>query len=373
MIATLLIIIGVVALIVLASLPFAHKWWTGRPGYQPRGSTYRPTQTRPDDPASPADPTPQPPTGKPVSKFRTGLAKARSGIGQGLAAIGRRKVDEQTWSQLTDTLILADVGVNTATQVVDQLRATAADQHITEGADLLAALANQMRAALHSHNRSRSLSTQATADTTPVWLFVGVNGVGKTTSIGKLGHQLHEQGSKAVFAAADTFRAAATEQLGTWAQRCDGYLVSGSVGADPGSVIHDAISAASARGYDIVLADTAGRLQNKSNLMAELAKIRRVADKPPGCVTEVLLVLDATTGQNGLSQAQSFAEAAEVTGVVLTKLDGSAKGGIVFAIETQFDLPVKLVGVGEGAEDLVEFDPDAFVDELLADAQLPAG
>ena len=407
---TLLIILFVAATVALAVIPFVHKWWTNRPGYQPRRQLYRPPSGQPPSPAASATapdgdpasaPGATPPDGdpasapgatapKPANKFRSGLAKARSGIGHGLSAIGRRKVDEDTWNQLTDALILADVGVTTATETVNQLRAEAASAGITQGADLLAALASQMRSALHSHDRSlRTEPTSAAAQPepttsdpaepasddqpeptspTPVWLFVGVNGVGKTTSIGKVGHRFHQDGRKVVFAAADTFRAAATEQLGAWAERSDGYLVSGSVGADPGSVIHDAVNAASARGYDIVLADTAGRLQNKTNLMSELAKIRRVADKPPGCVTEVLLVIDATTGQNGLSQAQSFTEAAEVTGVVLTKLDGSAKGGIVFAIEAQFGLPVKLVGLGEDASDLVEFDPDAFVDELLADA-----
>ena len=167
-------------------------------------------------------------------------------------------------------------------------------------------------------------------------------------------------------AAADTFRAAATEQLGTWATRCGAELISGSPGADPSSVVHDAVAAAAARGADIVLADTAGRLQNRKNLMDELAKVRRVADRDPGAVTETLLVIDATTGQNGLSQARAFAESTDVTGVVLTKLDGSAKGGIVFAIEAELGLPVKLVGLGEGAADLVDFDPDDYVEALLA-------
>ncbi len=433
---TLLIILLVVALVALASLPFVHKWWTSRPGYQPRAKP----PTKPITP-KPITPTTQPPSAdispdtapdtasdaaldesadvlvddsaqvqpeasrsepdaelaeadaglaltdtdltKPTGKFRSGLAKARSGMGRSLGAISRRSVDEDTWNQLTDALILSDVGVNTATELVDQLRVTAADQRITQGTDLIHALGQQMRSTLQSHDRSLRLtpgSSSTSADSsnladgsprTPVWLFVGVNGVGKTTSIGKVGHRLHQDGQRAVFAAADTFRAAATEQLNTWADRCDGYLVSGSVGADPGSVIHDSVTTAAARNYDIVLADTAGRLQNKSNLMTELAKIRRVADKSPGCVTEVLLVIDATTGQNGLSQAESFTQAAEVTGVILTKLDGSAKGGIVFAIESQFGLPVKLVGLGETAEDLVEFDPDKFVDELLGDVALP--
>ncbi len=371
---TLLIILFVVALTILASLPFVHKWWTSRPSYQHRAKPsirppIRPPIKPPVKPITRPTQEPSADPAKPVGRFRSGLAKARSGIGRSLSTISGRGVDEDTWNQLTDALILSDVGINTATELVDQLRTTAADQRITQGTDLITALGQQMRATLQNHDRSLRLTLDSpTAPCTPVWLFVGVNGVGKTTSIGKVGHRLQQDGKRAVFAAADTFRAAATEQLSTWANRCDGYLVSGSVGADPGSVIHDSVTAAASRNYDIVLADTAGRLQNKSNLMAELAKIRRVADKAPGCVTEVLLVIDATTGQNGLSQAESFTQAAAVTGVILTKLDGSAKGGIVFAIESQLGLPVKLIGLGETVEDLVEFDSDKFVDELLGDA-----
>jgi fused signal recognition particle receptor len=199
-----------------------------------------------------------------------------------------------------------------------------------------------------------------------VWLFVGVNGVGKTTTIGKLGAQQAADGRRVVMAAGDTFRAAAAEQLETWADRAGAELVRGSEGGDPSSVIFDAVQRAAARGNDLVLADTAGRLHTKQNLMEELRKVRRVAGREPGRVTEVLLVIDATTGQNGLAQAREFAEATEVTGVVLTKLDGSAKGGIVFAIQTELGIPVKLVGVGEQLGDLIPFDPDEFVDALFA-------
>jgi fused signal recognition particle receptor len=198
-----------------------------------------------------------------------------------------------------------------------------------------------------------------------VWLFVGVNGVGKTTTIGKVGAQQIGAGRTVLMAAGDTFRAAAAEQLGTWAERSGAELVRGAEGGDPSSVIFDGVQRASARGIDLVLADTAGRLQNKTNLMEELRKVRRVAGKEPGRVTEVLLVIDATTGQNGLSQAREFGDATEVTGVVLTKLDGSAKGGIVFAIETELGIPVKLVGLGETIGDLVPFDPDEFVSALF--------
>jgi fused signal recognition particle receptor len=199
-----------------------------------------------------------------------------------------------------------------------------------------------------------------------VWLFVGVNGVGKTTTIGKVGFEQTHEGRSVVMAAGDTFRAAAAEQLHTWAERAGADFVRGNEGGDPGAVIYDAVQRASARHYDLVLADTAGRLHTKTNLMEELRKVRRVADRDPGRVTEVLLVIDATTGQNGLTQAREFADATEVTGVVLTKLDGSAKGGIVFAIDTGMGLPVKLVGLGEGVGDLVPFDPEDFVEALFA-------
>jgi fused signal recognition particle receptor len=195
--------------------------------------------------------------------------------------------------------------------------------------------------------------------------MVGVNGAGKTTSLGKIAAQQVAAGRRVVMAAGDTFRAAAGEQLATWAERSGAEIVRGAEGGDPSSVIFDAVQSAGARGADLVLADTAGRLQSNTNLMEELRKVRRVAEKGTGRVTEVLLVIDATTGQNGLVQARQFAEATQVTGVVLTKLDGSAKGGIVFAIETELSIPVKLVGLGETIGDLVAFDPEEFVDALF--------
>jgi fused signal recognition particle receptor len=198
-----------------------------------------------------------------------------------------------------------------------------------------------------------------------VWLFVGVNGVGKTTTVGKVASRFAGSGERVLLAAGDTFRAAAGEQLAMWAARADADIVQGAEGSDPSSVVFDAVQRAEAKGHTLVLADTAGRLHNKVNLVEELKKIRRVAGRPPGRVTEVLLVLDATTGQNGLAQAKVFTEAVEVTGVVLTKLDGTAKGGIVVAIQRELGLPVKLVGLGEGIADLVDFDPVAFVDALF--------
>ena len=212
----------------------------------------------------------------------------------------------------------------------------------------------------------RTLHYEVADDGSPnVWLFVGVNGVGKTTTIGKVANQQKAEGRSVLLAAGDTFRAAAAEQLGTWAERAGVELVRGNEGGDPSAVVFDAVEAATARKVDLVLADTAGRLHTKTNLMEELRKVRRVAEKGAGRVTEVLLVIDATTGQNGLAQAREFGDVSQVTGVVLTKLDGSAKGGIVFAVETELGIPVKLVGLGETIDDLVPFDPDEFVDALF--------
>ena len=211
------------------------------------------------------------------------------------------------------------------------------------------------------------LSTKVDADRVAVWLFVGVNGVGKTTTIGKLAARQVAEGTTVLLAAADTFRAAAADQLEVWADRVGCDLVRADEGADPGSVVHDALHRAASRGVGLVLADTAGRLHNKANLLEELKKIRRVADREPGQVTEVLLVLDATTGQNAISQAREFSQAVGVTGIVLTKLDGTARGGVVLAVQRELGLPVRLVGVGEHLGDLVVFDPEAFVGALLGD------
>ena len=230
-----------------------------------------------------------------------------------------------------------------------------------DGKQVLGLLKERMHAELEGKDRSLRIDEGKTN----VWLVVGVNGVGKTTTIGKLGKRLIDEGNRPLMAAGDTFRAAAAEQLTMWAERSGAEIVRGNEGGDPSSVVFDGVAAAAARDCNIVLADTAGRLHNKSNLMDELSKVRRVAAKEPGHVSEVLLVLDATTGQNGMSQAKVFTEAVDVTGVVLTKLDGSAKGGIVFSIESELGIPVKLVGLGEGVNDLVDFDPAEFVDALF--------
>jgi len=295
--------------------------------------------------------------------FRDRLAKARGAVSGYLGSIlARSGVDAETWDDLEEALIRADVGVAATTDMLDAVRVRVKEQAIDTPEALIEALKDEMKDRLRVADRSLRFD----GERTNVWLFVGVNGVGKTTTIGKIAKREAEVGRTVVVAAGDTFRAAAAEQLGMWAERAGATLVRGAEGADPSSIIFDGITKASAQGADLVLADTAGRLHTKSNLMDELRKVRRVADKEPGHVTETLLVLDATTGQNGLAQARVFTEAVDVTGVVLTKLDGSAKGGIVVAIQAELGIPVKLIGLGETAEDLVAFDPDEFVDALLS-------
>ncbi len=285
--------------------------------------------------------------------------KAFTGFLGGLVGMG--VLDDEAWEELEEALIRADIGVSTSMKLLEDVRESAKEANVEGGAEILPLLKERMRAEIVDKDRSLTIDEGETN----VWLFVGVNGVGKTTTIGKLGKRLKAEGNTVLMAAGDTFRAAAAEQLTMWAERSEVEIVRGIEGSDPSSVIFDGVQAAHARGCNVVLADTAGRLQNKSNLMDELSKVRRVAAKEPGHVSEVLLVIDATTGQNGLQQAKVFAEAVDVTGVVLTKLDGSAKGGIVFAIESELDIPVKLVGLGEGVDDLIDFDPNEFVDALF--------
>jgi fused signal recognition particle receptor len=296
-------------------------------------------------------------------RFRDRLGKARSLLAGYVGSIlSRPAIDQDTWDELEEALIRADVGVATTTAILDDLRERAKADELKTPEALLGALKGDLKAQLAMANRDLRFEPGAPN----VWLFVGVNGVGKTTTIGKLGRPQAQQGRTVVMAAADTFRAAAGEQLELWAKRAGADLVKGAEGADPGSVVFDAVQRAAARGADLVLADTAGRLHTQTNLMEELRKVRRVAEREPGRVTEVLLVIDATTGQNGLVQAKEFTEAVNVTGVVLTKLDGSAKGGIVLAIQQELGMPVKLVGLGETADDLVAFDPDEFVEALFS-------
>ncbi|MYA85919.1 MAG: signal recognition particle-docking protein FtsY [Acidimicrobiaceae bacterium] len=300
----------------------------------------------------------------PAPSLRDRLSRARTALtGPLTSALERTSVSEEAWTEVTEALIRADVGLATSSEIVDSARArtgAAGD----DPAAAKAALQAELRERLGGFDRS--LARRGDGERPSVWLFVGVNGTGKTTTIGKLAKREADAGSRVVLAAGDTFRAAASDQLAMWAERSSAHIVRGAAGADPASVVYDAVESAAARGADLVLADTAGRFHTEQNLMAELQKVRRVADSGSGVVAETLLVLDATTGQNGLAQAQQFTEAVDVTGVVLTKLDGSAKGGIVVAVQAELGVPVKLVGVGEGIADLVPFDTSEFVDALFA-------
>ncbi|MDR0916013.1 MAG: signal recognition particle-docking protein FtsY [Oscillospiraceae bacterium] len=294
-----------------------------------------------------------------LDKIKQGLSKTTKNIGGAFASF--TGANDEFFDELEERLILADVGAALVSDAVDRLRALAKSQNLRGADELRTALADMLLDAMPDGaelDLSRSPS---------VVLVIGVNGVGKTTTIGKLAHRLQSEGKRVLLVAGDTFRAAAGEQLATWAKRAEVDVISHSEGADPAAVIYDGLCAAKARNVDVVICDTAGRLHNKSNLMNELAKISRVIDKTlPDAPRETLLVLDATTGQNGLVQAQQFREVAGITGIVLTKLDGTAKGGIVVAISSQLGIPVKYIGVGEGADDLVPFDARDFMDALLS-------
>ncbi|KAF5063710.1 Signal recognition particle receptor FtsY [anaerobic digester metagenome] len=269
--------------------------------------------------------------------------------------------DEAFFDDLEEQLILADVGVETASSAVEKLRSKMKREGVSGETAVRAALREILAAELSVGDTALDLSQKPA-----VVLFIGVNGVGKTTSIGKLGHQLKSEGEKVLFCAADTFRAAAADQLQIWAERAGCELVRSNEGADPGAVLFDALAAAKARDMDVVLCDTAGRLHNKENLMKELAKLSKIIDREcPDASRETLLVLDATTGQNGLIQARTFKETAGLTGIVLTKLDGTAKGGIVIAIARELGVPVKYVGMGEGIEDLRPFDAKEYVEAII--------
>jgi fused signal recognition particle receptor len=306
---------------------------------------------------------------KPAS-LRQRLAKARAAFAGAFSGVlARSGITDETWMDLEEALLRADVGLGVTEALLDDLRARVKAKEITEPAQLLDALQADMVERLAGADRDLHYDESLPPGSPNVWMFVGVNGVGKTTSIGKVAQQQIESGRSVLLAAGDTFRAAAAEQLGTWAERSGAEFVRGSEGGDPSSVIFDGVERAAARQIDLVLADTAGRLHTKTNLMDELRKVRRVAEKGAGSVTETLLVIDATTGQNGLAQAREFREATDVTGVVLTKLDGSAKGGIVFAIETELGIPIKLVGVGEQIGDLIPFAPEEFVSALFGDGE----
>jgi fused signal recognition particle receptor len=294
--------------------------------------------------------------------IQNSLTRTRNAVFSRVAELlGASEIDADTWDTLEDLLVRADVGVQTTMHVVDRLRERTREEGLVRADALQTALGEELRA-LFPPARPLNLGHQPF----DMILIVGVNGSGKTTSIAKLAYRFRQQGRRVLLAAADTFRAAAMDQLAVWAERAGVGLVTGPEGGDPGAVVFDALQAARARHIDLVMADTAGRLHTQYNLMAELRKVHRVAQKQdPDMPHETWLVLDATTGQNALSQAKHFQEAVEVTGVILAKLDSSAKGGMVFAVAHELGLPIRFVGTGEGLEDLAPFDPDAFVEGLL--------
>ncbi|UPK46190.1 signal recognition particle-docking protein FtsY [Paenibacillus pabuli] len=301
-----------------------------------------------------------------TKQFKDGLEKTRKGLVEKVSdlVIRRKKIDEEFYEELEEILIGADVGVNTVMKLIEDLRDEVKKRKIEDAAELQPVLSEKLTDLLRGEQNNE---LKMNPDGITVILFVGVNGVGKTTTIGKLAHRFKQQGKKVIMAAGDTFRAGAIEQLEVWGQRAGVEVIKQQSGSDPAAVMYDAVQAAKQRGADVLLCDTAGRLQNKSNLMDELNKIYRVIQREiPEAPHEVLMVLDATTGQNALNQAKLFGEKSGVTGLVLTKLDGTAKGGIVVAIRQELDLPVKLVGLGEKIDDLQPFDSEQFVHALFA-------
>jgi len=411
----LFVILGLVALLAISAIGVGLTRRRRRDEPAPSTPT-RPTPTRPTSPARPpsvpptAVPTadveaPAPPAPAAPPRFADRLGKARGLLSGYLGSVrARGSIDSATWDDLEEALLRADVGVTTTDALLGDLRRRVQAREVRGPDELVDALRQDIVAllsfeaeraeesvelpddlvaeALDAHPTTgerangsgvgdagtvegRGLRFDVEDGVTNVWLFVGVNGVGKTTTVGKVARRQMAEGRSVLLAAGDTFRAAAGEQLDQWAARAGAEIVRGAEGGDPSAIVFDAVQRAGARGNDLVLADTAGRLHTKVNLVEELKKIRRVADRPPGRVTEVLLVLDATTGQNGLTQAKQFTDAVGVTGVVLTKLDGTAKGGVVIAIQRELGLPVKLVGLGEGPDDLVAFNPEEFVEALI--------
>ncbi|MFD7412018.1 signal recognition particle-docking protein FtsY [Kitasatospora purpeofusca] len=314
---------------------------------------------------APSIEVPEPTAGRLV-RLRSRLSRSQNSLGKGLLSLlSREHLDEDTWEEIEDTLLTADVGVAPTQELVERLR-TRVKVLGTRTPDELRALLREELVELIGKDADRTVRSTKHEEGPAVVLVVGVNGVGKTTTTGKLARVLVADGRSVVLGAADTFRAAAADQLQTWGERVGARTVRGPEGGDPASVAFDAVKEGIAEGVDTVLVDTAGRLHTKTGLMDELGKVKRVVEKH-GPVDEVLLVLDATTGQNGLVQARVFAEVVDITGIVLTKLDGTAKGGIVIAVQRELGVPVKLIGLGEGADDLAPFEPGAFVDALIGD------
>lgn len=295
-------------------------------------------------------------------KIFSGLSKTRTQMHEGLNDIfSSSEIDEDFYDDLEELLILSDIGVTATENIIDELKEEAKKKHLNSTNELGSVLVDKVQEQMSTCNADYEFLNKKS-----VILVVGVNGVGKTTTIGKLASKFRSEGKKVMLAAADTFRAAAQDQLSVWAERSGAYLIMGKDGQDPASVVFDAVCAAKSRGTDVLLVDTAGRLNNKKNLMDELAKINRIIEREyPEAYKETLIVLDGTTGQNAVNQAREFKEATNVSGIVLTKLDGSAKGGIAIAIQSELSIPVKYVGVGEGIDDLIEFDANDYVKALF--------
>lgn len=324
----------------------------------------------PDTPAQlvedePAVEEPEPVETIPLAeRFRRRLTRTRNVLGASVADLFGRGVDEEAWEGLEEALITADVGVTATMEIVEELKRRSREEGANDADAVLTLLKEELRSALGSADRALG---RAEDEGPTVWLVTGVNGTGKTTTIGKLAAVEQRAGNSVVLGAADTFRAAAAEQLGVWAERTGAQLFRKDEGADPASVAYESYDVATGADADLLIVDTAGRLHNKSQLMDELGKVKRVLSKQAGPLEETLLVLDATTGQNGIAQAKAFLEAVDVTGIALTKLDGSSKGGIVVAVQRELGLPIKLVGLGEEIDDLAPFDPELFVDGLFED------
>ena len=292
-----------------------------------------------------------------------GLSKTRDNIVSGIDAIfsGFSSIDDDFYEEIEEILIMGDIGVNATMKIIENLKAKVKEEHIKEPSECKELLIRSIKEQMNVGETAYRFEEEKS-----VVLIIGVNGVGKTTSIGKLAGKLKDQGKKVVLAAADTFRAAAGEQLSEWANRAGVDMIGGQEGADPGAVVYDAVAAAKARNADVLLCDTAGRLHNKKNLMEELKKIHRILEKEyPEAYRETLVVLDGTTGQNALAQARQFSEVADITGIILTKMDGTAKGGIAVAIQSELGIPVKYIGVGETIDDLQKFDSEQFVNALF--------
>lgn len=298
-----------------------------------------------------------------LDKLKQGLTKTRDNISEKIEQIitFNKTIDEDFLEELEEIMIMSDIGVNTTTKIIDMLRKKIKEDKIKDAEEVKKALRDIICEILGGETKN-----VVPQKTPAVYMVVGVNGVGKTTSIGKMAHFLKERGLKVMLAAGDTFRAAAIDQLEVWGSRCNVDVIKHKEGADPAAVIFDAIQSAKAKNVDVLICDTAGRLHNKKNLMEELRKINKIVEREyPEAYRQTLLVLDATTGQNALNQAKEFIEVADVNGLILTKLDGTAKGGIVIAINNELSIPVKMIGVGEGIDDLQEFNPSAFIEAIL--------